>query len=478
MHYLRDVADSAKLVAAMARLEDDGQETCYDPVVIVGGGYVAMETAAALVRGAPDLQVTMVIPGDHVLPSLFDPAQYAMASGGRDDDDDGGDGGAGASTGGAGSEPEKKDAGATNPDKLVAGVDKPSIIAEFYERQLVKAGVRFVRAHSVDRLWAVGEVGNFPTMEGPAISLQKTRPRPFGKAQPQFQQCRGVVLKSAHGGALAWLPARFVVLGLGATPNAELFASQLETARDGSLAVDENLCASHVSHDVFAAGDVATFPSPALQCNARLAHATCARAAGAYAARAMLDLAAGLEPFDPVPRITSRLLDLSWQFDGRTDGDVVVLGIDTFLSNKTFGAFWVHTHEGESRVVGVFLEGGTAAQREAAKQVAAECPRVINVRKLKRCGLEAFLADPGCLTPPQLAPGEFLAELDDEIVLEAFKRHDLAGQNTVKTGALGAIMRDLGADWDEDEVREAGIAMDPTGQGTVDYQTFLGWWMH
>ena len=80
--------------------------------------------------------------------------------------------------------------------------------------------------------------------------------------------------------------------------------------------------------------------------------------------------------------------------------------------------------------------------------------------------------------PPQLAPGEFLAELDDEIVLEAFKRHDLAGQNTVKTGALGAIMRDLGADWDEDEVREAGIAMDPTGQGTVDYQTFLGWWMH
>ena len=51
-------------------------------------------------------------------------------------------------------------------------------------------------------------------------------------------------------------------------------------------------------------------------------------------------------------------------------------------------------------------------------------------------------------------PGEFLAELDDEIVLEAFKRHDLAGQNTVKTGALGAIMRDLGADWDEDEVRE------------------------
>ena len=155
--------------------------------------------------------------------------------------------------------------------------------------------MRFVRAHSVDRLWAVGEVGNFPTMEGPAISLQKTRPRPFGKAQPQFQQCRGVVLKSAHGGALAWLPARFVVLGLGATPNAELFASQLETARDGSLAVEE-LCASHVSHDVFAAGDVATFPSPALQCNARLAHATCARAAGAYAARAMLDLAAGLEP--------------------------------------------------------------------------------------------------------------------------------------------------------------------------------------
>ena len=38
-------------------------------------------------------------------------------------------------------------------------------------------------------------------------------------------------------------------------------------------------------------------------------------------------------------------------------------------------------------------------------------------------------------------------------------------------------MRDLGADWDEDEVREAESAMDPRGAGVVDFTTFRNWWM-
>jgi len=206
--------------------------------------------------------------------------------------------------------------------------------------------VRFVREHRVERLWAPDECGSFATMEGPAISLQKTRPRPFGPTQPQFAPSRGVVLRAKHHDGLVYLPARFVVLGIGAKPNAELFDGQLERARDGSLLVDGRCATSHGSGDVYAAGDVATVPSPFLHANVRLGHAAAARAAAAHAARAMIDAqradAEGHHgvhpddevPFDHVPCLVSKILDLNWQFHGKTDGDVVVLGMDTFLSTK------------------------------------------------------------------------------------------------------------------------------------------------
>ena len=42
-------------------------------------------------------------------------------------------------------------------------------------------------------------------------------------------------------------------------------------------------------------------------------------------------------------------------------------------------------------------------------KIASEKPRIINTKKLKKASLEALLADPHMLTPPELGVGEFLA---------------------------------------------------------------------
>ena len=48
VHNIYDIGDSAKLVSAMERVEDDDQPTNYDPVVVVGGGFIAMEVCSMI----------------------------------------------------------------------------------------------------------------------------------------------------------------------------------------------------------------------------------------------------------------------------------------------------------------------------------------------------------------------------------------------------------------------------------------------
>jgi len=71
VHTLRDVGDSIKLVEAMERVEDDDQKTCYDPIVVVGGGFVAMEAAASISQYSKDNHVTVVMSGGYFLEGLF-----------------------------------------------------------------------------------------------------------------------------------------------------------------------------------------------------------------------------------------------------------------------------------------------------------------------------------------------------------------------------------------------------------------------
>ena len=74
--------------------------------------------------------------------------------------------------------------------------------------------------------------------------------------------------------------------------------------------------------------------------------------------------------------------------------------------------------------------------------------------------------------------GEFLAEVDVEEVLLAFRKVHPDSKGRVKTNQLGEIMTELGADWDEEELGEAESAMDPTASGSVNFETFKSWWMN
>jgi hypothetical protein len=64
-----------------------------------------------------------------------------------------------------------------------------------------------------------------------------------------------------------------------------------------------------------------------------------------------------------------------------------VLGLDTYEATKSFAAAWVS----QGRVMGVFLEGGTAAQQGALAAIARERPHVSCPTRLAKLSVEQFL---------------------------------------------------------------------------------------
>lgn len=63
VHYIRDVADADSLIESLKNAKK---------VVVVGGGYIGMEVAAAAVGW--NLDTTVIFPEDHLLPRLFTPS--------------------------------------------------------------------------------------------------------------------------------------------------------------------------------------------------------------------------------------------------------------------------------------------------------------------------------------------------------------------------------------------------------------------
>jgi NADPH-dependent 2,4-dienoyl-CoA reductase/sulfur reductase-like enzyme len=135
--------------------------------------------------------------------------------------------------------------------------------------------------------------------------------------------------------------ADVVVIGVGATPNvglAEVAGLGLRpAAQGGGIVVDGTLSTTHP--DVFAAGDVASIPSPHFGRPLRVDHWSVAQESGAHAGRAMLGAP---DRYDKLPYFYSDQYDVGMEYTGWVDvragyDDVVVSGD---VAKRELLAFW------------------------------------------------------------------------------------------------------------------------------------------
>jgi NADPH-dependent 2,4-dienoyl-CoA reductase/sulfur reductase-like enzyme len=121
---------------------------------------------------------------------------------------------------------------------------------------------------------------------------------------------KGARLKLADGGTLV---ADAVVAGLGITPNVQL-AEAAGLKVENGIVVNEHLQTS--DPDIYAAGDVAAFPAPALGRRMRVEHENAANTMGARAGKCMAGQDA---PYDELPYFYSDLFDLGYEAVGILD---------------------------------------------------------------------------------------------------------------------------------------------------------------
>lgn len=120
----------------------------------------------------------------------------------------------------------------------------------------------------------------------------------------------GTSLRLSDGSTLA---ADAVVAGLGITPNVQL-AQEAGLEVDNGIVVDDHLRSS--DPDIYAAGDVASFPAPALGRRLRVEHENAAISMGTRAGRCMAGQDA---PYDELPFFYSDLFDLGYEAVGSLD---------------------------------------------------------------------------------------------------------------------------------------------------------------
>lgn len=109
------------------------------------------------------------------------------------------------------------------------------------------------------------------------------------------------------------MPCNLVVVAIGVTPNCE-FLDGSGLALDDGVVVDEFLRTS--DPDVFAAGDVASFPDPVFGVHRRIEHWDNAIRQGRLAAR---NLAGGSFPYEDVSMFYGDVFDISYNFLGRAE---------------------------------------------------------------------------------------------------------------------------------------------------------------
>jgi monodehydroascorbate reductase (NADH) len=180
------------------------------------------------------------------------------------------------------------------------------------------------------------------------------------------------------------LEADIVVVGVGGRPLTGLFQGQLAEEK-GGIKTDGFFETSVPG--VYAVGDVATFPMKLYSDQRRVEHVDHARKSAEQAVRAIKAKESGesVAEYDYLPYFYSRSFDVAWQFYGDNVGDDVLFGDnDPAAANPKFGSYWVK----DGRVVGVFLEGGSADEYQDIARVARDQPPVPDVEALRKDGLE------------------------------------------------------------------------------------------
>ncbi|CAA3030012.1 Monodehydroascorbate reductase [Olea europaea subsp. europaea] len=173
------------------------------------------------------------------------------------------------------------------------------------------------------------------------------------------------------------LEADIVVVGVGGKPLLTLFKGQVEEEK-GGIKTDAFFKTS--VPNVYAVGDVATFPLKLYGEMRRVEHVDHARKSAEQAVKAIFASEQGksVDEYDYLP-FYSRAFDLSWQFYGDNVGDTVLFG-DSSPTSTThkFGSYWIK----DGKVVGAFLESGTPEENKAIAKVARVQHLAQNLDKL------------------------------------------------------------------------------------------------
>ena len=230
---------------------------------------------------------------------------------------------------------------------------------------LVQQGCRVTLLHPDDVLGAP----MFPSALAAAFERRFTdagvEVRGGARVSGGTESADGVRLELSDGSTL---DADLAVVGLGIEPATSFLRDTVDLAEDGGVLVDEHLRTT--APDVWAAGDVATYPDPILG-RTRVEHVDGATTMGETAGRI---LAGSDEAYEHTPMFYSDVFDLGYQAVGTLDSS-----LETFVDEVEGGA--VVYYLSSTEVVGVLLwdlDDGV----DEAKAVLAEHTRPADASEL------------------------------------------------------------------------------------------------
>lgn len=145
------------------------------------------------------------------------------------------------------------------------------------------------------------------------------------------------------------IEADLVIVGVGVSPRTRFCQDSLTLERDGSIRVDKYMRVVG-EEDIYAAGDIATFPQYKTSDLVRVEHWDVAQQQGRIAGHNMatsLDPDAALKPYRSVPFFFSNMFGKSIRFagDAHTGYDNVIMDGDVETDNGSFAAYYVKGDE-------------------------------------------------------------------------------------------------------------------------------------